>query len=337
MGTLPLREIRRAQLRKAPGADNITNEALRRLPPRSIAAVMRLYNGILRTGHFPNIWKTGRVIMIPKPGKNVVKAESYRPISLLPTLSKVFEKLLLRHLAPHISPRAEQFDFRAEHSTTLQLVRVLHHMTVAWNKKENTVAVFLDMEKAFDRVWHEGLLYKIATSTAPRRLTSIVAAFLRGRSFVVAVEDATSSARPIAAGVPQGSCLSPVLYARVKSNVTVDDKYLLPNINDLFDMLGKSTYFTTLDLASGYHQIEVREEDRSKTAFSTPFGHYEFNRMPFGLKTAPATFQRAMDNVLRGLQGLHCLVYLDDVIIFSKSLNTSKNENLFSTDLEKLI
>lgn len=108
-------------------------------------------------------------------------------------------------------------------------------------------------------------------------------------------------------------------YRRL-NDITVDDKYPLPNINDLFDMLGKSVYFTTLDLASGYHQIEVETEDRAKTAFSTPFGHYEFNRMPFGLKTAPATFQRAMDNVLRGLQGIHCLVYLDDVIIFSRSL-----------------
>lgn len=108
-------------------------------------------------------------------------------------------------------------------------------------------------------------------------------------------------------------------YRRL-NEITIDDKYPLPNINDLFDMLGNSTYFTTLDLASGYHQLEVQEEDRAKTAFSTPSGHYEFNRMPFGLKTAPATFQRAMDNVLRGLQGLHCLVYLDDVIIFSKSL-----------------
>lgn len=111
-----------------------------------------------------------------------------------------------------------------------------------------------------------------------------------------------------------------VIDYRRLNEITVDDKYPLPNISDLFDKIGKSLYFTTLDLASGYHQIEVEKSDRPKTAFSTPFGHYEFNRMPFGLKTAPATFQRAMDNVLRGLQGLHCLVYLDDVIIFSKSL-----------------
>lgn len=112
-----------------------------------------------------------------------------------------------------------------------------------------------------------------------------------------------------------------VIDYRRLNDITIDDKYPLPNINDLFDKLGKSTYFSTIDLASGYHQIEVEKQDRQKTAFSTQNGHFEFLRMPFGLKTAPATFQRTMDNVLRGLQGLHCMVYLDDVIIFSSSLD----------------
>lgn len=111
-----------------------------------------------------------------------------------------------------------------------------------------------------------------------------------------------------------------VIDYRRLNEITTDDRYPLPNICDLFDKLGKSNYFTTLDLASGYHQIEIAEEDRQKTAFSTQNGHYEFLRMPFGLKTAPATFQRAMDNVLRGLQGIHCLVYLDDILIYSNGL-----------------
>jgi hypothetical protein len=111
-----------------------------------------------------------------------------------------------------------------------------------------------------------------------------------------------------------------VVDYRKLNDVTLDDKYPIPNISDIFDKLGKSIYFTTLDLASGYHQIEVDELDRPKTAFSTEFGHYEFSTMPFGLRTAPAIFQRAMDNILRGLQGTQCLVYLDDIIIFSSTL-----------------
>lgn len=101
---------------------------------------------------------------------------------------------------------------------------------------------------------------------------------------------------------------------------TIDDRYPIPNITEILDKLGRCQYFTTLDLASGFHQIEVHPEDIPKTAFSVDHGLYEFVRMPFGLKNAPATFQRVMDHVLRDLIGKCCLVYMDDIIIFSSSL-----------------
>lgn len=108
-------------------------------------------------------------------------------------------------------------------------------------------------------------------------------------------------------------------YRRLNEK-TLDDKYPLPNISDILDKLGRSQMFTTLDLASGYHQVEMDAEDVAKTAFSTEQGHYHFLRMPFGLKNAPSTFQRVMDNVLRGVQNESCLVYLDDIIVYSVSL-----------------
>lgn len=111
-----------------------------------------------------------------------------------------------------------------------------------------------------------------------------------------------------------------VIDYRNLNEITIGDKYPLPNITDVLDQLGKCKYFTTLDLASGFHQIEVNPSDIPKTAFSVEFGHYEFLRMPFGLKNSPATFQRAVNNVLTGLQGEICLVYLDDIIIFSSDL-----------------
>lgn len=111
-----------------------------------------------------------------------------------------------------------------------------------------------------------------------------------------------------------------VIDYRALNMRSIDEKWPLPNITDILDKLGKANYFTTLDLASGFHQILVDPEDIEKTAFSTEGGHYEFKRMPFGLKNAPCTFQRVMDNVLRGLQNEICSVYLDDIIIFSTSL-----------------
>lgn len=111
-----------------------------------------------------------------------------------------------------------------------------------------------------------------------------------------------------------------VIDYRKLNNVTKEDKFPIPNIDDMLGKLGHCNYFTTLDLAKGFHQIEIHPKDIDKTAFSTADGHYEFLRMPFGLKNAPATFQRMMNEILREFIGKICYVYLDDIIIFSTSL-----------------
>lgn len=116
-----------------------------------------------------------------------------------------------------------------------------------------------------------------------------------------------------------------VVDYRKLNEVTIDDKFPIPNIDEILEKLGRSQYFTTLDLAKGFHQIEIEEEDIHKTAFSVEGGHYEFLRMPFGLKTAPATFQRLMNNILHDFINKICLVYLDDIIIFSTSLQEHIN------------
>lgn len=116
-----------------------------------------------------------------------------------------------------------------------------------------------------------------------------------------------------------------VIDYRRLNDVTVSEVYPLPLITDILDQLGHSKYFSTLDLASGFHQIKMAAKDAPKTGFtistnSSISGHYEFTRMPFGLKNAPSTFQRLMNTVLSGLQGLHCYIYLDDCIIYSQNL-----------------
>lgn len=111
-----------------------------------------------------------------------------------------------------------------------------------------------------------------------------------------------------------------VVDFRKLNEKTIDDKYPIPNIADVLDKLGNCHYFTTLDLASGFYQVEMNPEDIQKTAFNVEHGHFEFLRMPMGLKNSPSTFQRVMDNVLRDLQNVVCLVYLDDIIVFSVSL-----------------
>ena len=101
--------------------------------------------------------------------------------------------------------------------------------------------------------------------------------------------------------------------------VTERDVYPLPLINDALETLAGCNLFTTLDCLSGYWQVEVQEEDKAKTAFITKEGLYQFEVMPFGLANGPATFQRLMDFIMNGIKWKRCMIYLDDIIVFSKS------------------
>lgn len=111
-----------------------------------------------------------------------------------------------------------------------------------------------------------------------------------------------------------------VVDFRKLNEKTIKDKYLLPLNDEILESLGKAKYFSTLDLKSGYHQIEMNPKDIEEAAFKAVGGHFEFLRMPFGLTNASATFQRFINNLLGDIVGKYCLVYIDDIIIYSVSL-----------------
>lgn len=112
-----------------------------------------------------------------------------------------------------------------------------------------------------------------------------------------------------------------VIDYRNLNKKTIEDKYPLPRVDEILDNLGKCTYFSTLDLAQGFHQIELESGSIEKTAFTVNNGHYEYLRVPFGLKNAPSTFQRVMDNIFKEYLYKFCFVYMDDIVVFSKSLH----------------
>ncbi|GBN83820.1 Retrovirus-related Pol polyprotein from transposon 297 [Araneus ventricosus] len=112
---------------------------------------------------------------------------------------------------------------------------------------------------------------------------------------------------------------------RKLNEITIKDSYPLPRIDDTLDALNGSQWFSTLDLKSGYWQVEIQPEDKEKTAFTTGQGLWRFKVMPFGLCNAPATFERLMETVLRGLTSEACLVYLDDIIIVGRTFQEHLN------------
>jgi len=207
--------IRQLKRRKAPGYDLITAEILSHLSRKSIVFLTYLFNAVLRTTHFPIPWKFAIVKMIPKPNKPPHLPSSYRPISLLPILGKILEKLLLRRLYPLLYEQKvipdHQFGFRTNHSTIQQCHRMIDCIAKALEEKQYCAGAFLDASQAFDRVWHRGLLFKLKP-LLPSTYFLILQSFLSDRYSQISYGSSVSRIFPTLSGVPQGSILAPLLF-----------------------------------------------------------------------------------------------------------------------------
>jgi hypothetical protein len=186
------------------------------LPPRGINFLTFIINSCLKLDYFPPRWKHAKVVPIPKHGKDLSKPDSFRPISLLCSLSQILERVVLNRINKHIELEniipEEQHGFRQKFSTTKQLTKLIISAKENMDNKKSTGLVMLDVEKAFDRVWHAGLLHKMINLNFPQYLTCMVSNFLQDRSFHVDVNGAQSHTYDIPFGVPQGAVLSPTLY-----------------------------------------------------------------------------------------------------------------------------
>lgn len=203
------------------------------LPKKVIAFITSLFNAILRLSYYPAQWKVAQIIMIPKPGKPFNKASSYCPISLLPILSNIFEKVILLRLnkvelQDHEIIPDHQFGFCEKHLTIEQAYTVRDEIISSLKNKEVCAAVFLDIQQAFDKVWHLGLLYKIKL-LPPFQYYLLFQSYLSERKFMVKYEydNELSQLFDVQAGVPQGSLLGPFLYMIYTADIPMNGETTL--------------------------------------------------------------------------------------------------------------
>ncbi|GFS91111.1 probable RNA-directed DNA polymerase from transposon X-element [Trichonephila clavipes] len=157
--------VQRLKPRKSPGLDQISNRMIKNLPLKFLLFITLLINQLFKNSYFPNSWKTAVVIPILKPDKDSALPSNYRPISLLSCLSKVYEFVLLQRLNQHCTASnfiiPQQCGFRPKCSTVHQLLRVTELIHSGFAKHKATGILFLDIAKAFDKIWHDSLLLKL--------------------------------------------------------------------------------------------------------------------------------------------------------------------------------
>lgn len=208
-------KIKAINNKKTAGYDKINGKILKEMQDDGLVFLRNIINSSMILKHFPIPWKVSEIIALPKPNKDASKPSSYRPISLLPILSKIFESLIHDRLDQIIQEKNiiphHQFGFRRKHSTTQQLHRVTNKITTEIDKKNFCVTTYLDVAKAFDSVWHTGLLYKLK-QIFPLNYYLLLRSYLSDRYFYVKYQDECSEVLKMEAGVPQGSVLGPLLY-----------------------------------------------------------------------------------------------------------------------------
>ena len=243
-------------LSKASGPDCIPVVVLKNCEPELSYILAELFNKCLEESCFPDCWKVSSVVPVFKNVGERSTAKNYRPVSLLSVVSKVFEKLVNNRIVDHLEKCGLfsdfQYGFRSSRSTADLLTVVSDRIARAFNRSGATRAVALDISKAFDRVWHAGLLHKLKSYGISGQIFGLISSFLSNRRLRVVLDGKSSQEYPVNAGVPQGSILGPTLFL-LYINDLPDDV-----ICDIAIYADDTTLYSRCDRASDlWQQLEL--------------------------------------------------------------------------------
>ena len=199
------------------GWDGIPNIALKRLPKICIRNYTVIFNNCSNNAYFPEVWKLAKLIILIKKISEAISIDNIRPISMLPPISKIFERIINRIITyfstvkkPVIPP--QQFGFRKSHATTHAIHKLVSDLYWHMSKGDMIGAVLIDLKKAFDSVWHNGLIYKLAKIETPIHLLKLIYNMILNRSFKVSLNGIVSNQFWISKGLQQGTVNSPALF-----------------------------------------------------------------------------------------------------------------------------
>ena len=239
--------VRNLNPNKAMGPDGISGQMLILCDNSVVLPLKIIFQNILKTSVYPDMWKCANVTPVHKKGnKQLIK--NYRPISLLPICGKFFEKIIFNTLYSYLNKNnlltKNQSGFRPGDSTINQLLFLVNDIHEAFDNPKclDVRAVFLDISKAFDKVWHKGLIFKLKQNGISGKLLKFFESYLHNRKQRVTLNGFYSNYSSIESGVPQGSVLGPLLFLvyindlekNIKSNVKffADDTMLYSIVND---------------------------------------------------------------------------------------------------------
>jgi hypothetical protein len=200
----------------ATGPDLIQNKMIRNMSKPNETSLLHLFNTLFTNTHVPTQWKNAVVIPLLKKGKQADDPNSYRPVSLTSCLGKTFRRLMANRLHWFLESKGiintPQAGSRRGCSTTDQIAQLDANIKYSFNQKGSTVATFLDINKGYDTVWIQGLLFKMAKKGIAGAFLGWIKEFLTGRSMSVRIRSITCIPAPVENGVPQGAVLSPILF-----------------------------------------------------------------------------------------------------------------------------
>ena len=208
--------IKKLKKKKSPGPDGITNEMIIHLDTTARLKLLEIFNLSWEEGRVPQMWKEAIMIPIHKKGKDKTKSSSYRPISLTSCVVKTMERIVNRRLMFHLETgkniSEEQAGFRQFRSTEDQVTYLSQEIEDAFQEKKVLFATWIDLQKAFDKVWTDGLLVKAQRCGVGGRMYKWITSFLHNRKARVTVDGKLSRKFLLQHGVPQGGVISPTLF-----------------------------------------------------------------------------------------------------------------------------